>query len=148
VIRGLVPILVLLLAACQAAGQTPSGSGPSQSAAEPSVSGAEPSPDDVPPPEPGQALTEEHGGATVELSSTDSATIQLSSAWAWDLADQTGDAVDPVPVNYAADPGFYEWEIQPRGAGESVLTFAGNSNCGDTVVCPPREVEYRFIVTD
>ena len=154
VIRALIPALLLfLVSACQAASQTPPGGSttpagsalpdPTEASASPSASGG-----DVSPPPSGDLLTDEHSGATVELDVSETVDLQLSSEWTWDITDMSGNAVDPVPVNYAQDPGYYHWEIQAVAAGESELRLTGNANCGDTTVCPPREVEYRFVVTD
>jgi hypothetical protein len=149
-------IVLLLVSACQAAGETvPPGSrasGPSGASDVPEPTEASApasgSPDDVSLPPSGEPLTEEHSGATVELTSSETVTVRLSSEWAWDVTEVIGDAVEPVPVNYAQDPGYFEWEIAPRGAGEAEVTFTGNGQCGDTTVCPPREAEFQFVVTD
>ncbi len=151
-------IVVFLVSACQAAGETDrpgasegsgppasSGPGPSTASGSPAASASSGA---VPLPPAGEPLTEEHSGAIVELTMSDTVTVRLSSQWAWDVSEVIGDAVEPVPVNYAQDPGWFEWDITPLGNGESEVKFTGNSNCGDTTVCPPREAEFDFVVTD
>jgi hypothetical protein len=91
-------------------------------------------------------ITEEDAGSTVSLAMGQPVSVRLDSDWAWDVTNVTGTAIELVKVDYAVDPGFFEWEIQPREAGDATVEFHGSPNCADLAACPERDAEFEFVV--
>lgn len=119
----------------------------------PELSPTEPDPptesDDMSqPPEPAPPiLTDEDNGRSVGLAPGAETSLRLDSAWFWDEPSVRGDAVELTRVDYFTDPGFMEWIVTARQAGDAILTATGEPNCDDSSQCPPRSIDIRFRVT-
>ena len=95
---------------------------------------------------PPDVVTEDHDGETIALPQEGFVRLQLSSDWVWDEPEVDGTSIELIRVDYLADPGFQEWEVQVLAPGVSNVSTRGYPNCEVAANCRERDVELRFEV--
>lgn len=78
---------------------------------------------------PGSVVTAEEDGATVRLAPGEEATLRLAPPWdAAEARSSDPSVVELVPVDHFADPGYAEFTLLARGAGEAQVQIEGDGS--------------------
>jgi hypothetical protein len=125
IVLRLLPLLVILLAACGESG-TGAGGDPTQA------------PD---------AITAPDSGATFELAPGMETSLRLSSEYDWSEPVVEGAAVVLTPVDYFQDPGFSEWLVRAARAGTATISSVGEPACQGEHGCPDEPFRFQVRIT-
>ena len=96
----------------------------------------------------GRVITERDSGKTFTLRQARNLTLRLSDGWRWMEPRVKGKAVRLVKVDYFADPGFLEWEVDAHLRGTARISAVGYRQDGDCNAgpCAPRRFRVTIVV--
>jgi hypothetical protein len=96
----------------------------------------------------GRVITEHDSGKTFTVRQARSLALRLSDGWRWVGPRVKGKAVRLVKVDYFADPGFLEWEVDARLRGSARISAVGYRQDGDCNAgsCAPRKFRVTIVV--
>lgn len=95
-------------------------------------------------------ITQADSGKTFTLHGDSCAVLQLTNSLNWTEPQVSGTAVQLVPVTFAQDPGYREWDIARVAPGEATITSTGSPICTPGQVCPAFVVLFQvhIVVTN
>jgi predicted secreted protein len=88
-------------------------------------------------------ITERDSGKSFTVRRGGTATLRLSGRYRWVGPKVKGRAVRLSPVDYFADPGFREWQVDAVARGRAKITAVGYDPIGDRV---PRRFRVLIVV--
>jgi len=74
-------------------------------------------------------ITPAQTGKTFRIAKGKTATLRLSSKWAWTEPRVSSKAVDLTPVEFFVDPGYSEWVVTARARGKATIRATGIPQC-------------------
>jgi predicted secreted protein len=92
----------------------------------------------------GSVLTERDSGKTFTMRRGHELTLRLSGRYVWREPKVRGGSIRLVPVNYIVDPGYQEWTITTRAAGQATIGSLGRDQVCDG--CAARRFHITVVV--
>jgi hypothetical protein len=74
--------------------------------------------------------TQSASGKTYVLPRGASLMLRLSGRWTWTEPRVSSQAIELVPVEFFADPGYRQWTVVGRRPGTATIRSAGRPACG------------------
>ena len=91
-------------------------------------------------------ITPAQSGKTFRLAKGGTATLRLSSRWAWTEPRVSSRAIDLTPVAFFVDPGYSEWVVKARDARERRRSAPTAARRAPTAACAAKSLRVTIVV--